>query len=86
MLVEHRVDDVDERLVGGEDAVAAREEVPLQPTLTGVLAQHLHHSAVGRQVVVLRDRVLHPSSPRDLEQRAQPVGCQLVRGEDTEVA
>ena len=35
VLVEHRVDDVDERLVAGEEAVPAGQQVSLQPALAG---------------------------------------------------
>ena len=52
VLVEHRVDDVDERLVAVEQAVAAGEQVALEPALAEVLGQDLHHAAVGREVVV----------------------------------
>ena len=47
MLVEHGVDDVDEGLVGGEEAVAAGEDVAFEPAFEGVLAEHLHDAAVG---------------------------------------
>ena len=47
VLVEHRIDDVNERFIAVEEAVPAREEVALQPALALVLAEHLHHAAVG---------------------------------------
>ena len=47
MLVEHRVDDVDERLVAAEQAVPAGQQVALEPALAGVLGQDLHHPARG---------------------------------------
>ena len=47
VLVEHRVDDVDERLVGIEEAVAAGEQVAFEPALALVLAEHLHDAALG---------------------------------------
>ena len=46
VLVEHRVDDVDERLVAREEAVPAGQQVALQPALALVLAEHFHHAAV----------------------------------------
>ena len=55
MLVEHRIDDVNERLVAREEAVAAREQIAFQPALALMLAQHLHHAAVGREVVVVTE-------------------------------
>jgi len=62
VLVEHRVDDVDERLVAREEAVTAGEQVALQPALTLVLAEHLHDSAVARQVVVGGEQVRLPDA------------------------
>ena len=56
VLVEHGRDDVDERLVAGEEAVAPGEEIALDPALDGVLAQDLHDPAVGRQPVVAGQR------------------------------
>ena len=54
VLVEHRVDDVDERLVAGEEPVPAREQVALEPALAEVLGEDLHHAAVGREPLVGR--------------------------------
>ena len=85
VLVEHRVDDVDERLVAREEAVAAGEQVALEPALAEMLAEHLHHPAVGRQVVVaVRDRRV-PGPVRRLEQRPEAVRGGLVGSEDAEV-
>ena len=54
VLVEHRIDDVDERLVAVEQAVAAREQVAFEPAFALVLAEHLDHAALGSQVIVGR--------------------------------
>ena len=54
VLVEHRVDDVDEGLVAVEHAVAAGEQVALQPALALVLGEHLHDPALRRLVLVGR--------------------------------
>src|SRR5205085_7998007 len=51
VLVEHRVDDVDERLIAGEEAVPPGQQVALQPTLALVLAEHLHDPPVRGQMV-----------------------------------
>jgi hypothetical protein len=86
VLVEHRVDEVDEGFVAGEQAMPAGEQVALQPALAGVLGEHLHHPAVPGQVHVGRlDRVL-PVLAGDLVDRAEPVGLGLVGSEDPEVA
>ena len=49
VLVEHRIDDVDEGLVAVEQPVAAGQQVALEPALARVLRQHLHHAAVAAQ-------------------------------------
>jgi hypothetical protein len=54
VLVEHGIDDVDKGLVAVEKPVPTGEQIALQPALALVLAQHLHHPPVGRQVVVGR--------------------------------
>jgi hypothetical protein len=52
VLVEHRIDDVDERLIAREEAVPAGEEIALEPSLTLVLAEHLHYPPVRCQMIV----------------------------------
>ena len=71
VLVEHRIDDVDEGLVAGEEAVPAGEQIAFEPALAHMLAQHFHHAAVGREVFVSRARsaaiqiaVGRPRTPR----------------------
>ena len=54
MLVEHGIDDVDEGLVAGEEAVPAGQQIAFEPALALVLAQHLHHPPVGGEMVVVR--------------------------------
>ena len=53
MLVDHGIDDVDEGLVAGEEAVPAGQQIAFEPALALVLAQHLHHASVGRKMVVV---------------------------------
>jgi hypothetical protein len=60
VLVEHRVDDVDERLVAVEQPVAAGEQVALEPALAQVLAEHLQHAARAGPVVVGRPDLGEP--------------------------
>ena len=43
-LVQHRVDDVDERLVAVEQAMASGQQIAFEPPLALVLAQHLHYA------------------------------------------
>ena len=42
MLVEHRVDDVNERFITVEESMASGEEVAFQPALALMLTEHLH--------------------------------------------
>ncbi len=85
VLVEHRVDDVDERLVAVEEAVPAGQQVALQPALALVLGEDLHHPAVRGEVVVGREDLGHPGLVGHLEDGAEAVRGGLVRAEDAEV-
>ena len=86
VLRRHRRDDQRERLVGREEAVAAGEQVALEPALAVVLAQHLHHAAVGRRrgrrSAIVRST---QAAVLDLEDRAEPVRVGLVGAEEAEV-
>jgi hypothetical protein len=84
VLVEHRVDDVDERLVAGEQAVPPGEQVPLEEPLADVLGQQLDDPALAVQ------RLSSSATDAcqrggDLEDVLQPVAGQLVGGEGQEV-
>ena len=59
VLVEHRIDDVNESLIARKEAVAAGQEIALEPTLALVLAEHLHDPPVR-----LRDDRPTDSAPR----------------------
>ena len=67
MLVEHRIHNVDKRLVGSEEAVPTGEEIAFEPALAGVFTENLHHSTVRREVVILRNRSSHPGPIRHLK-------------------
>ena len=84
VLDRHRRGDHRERLVGGEQAVAAGEQVALQPALAVVLGEDLHHPPVGADVLVLGAGV-HQAAVLDLEHGAEPVGVGLVGAEEAEV-
>ena len=64
----------------------AGEQVALEPALARVLAQDLHHAAVGREVVVVGQTLGHPGAVGRLEHGVQPVRGGLVGAEDAEVA
>ena len=87
MLVDHRVDDVDERLVAVEQAVPPREQVSLQPALALVLGQHLDYTAgAGKMLVHLRPEEFGvPLLVGGVEDRLKAIGRGLVGAEDPEV-
>ena len=66
MLIEHRVDDVNERLVAGKKPVPAAQEIPFQPPLALVLTEHFHHAAVRSQMIVVWIAIRHPGAIGDL--------------------
>src|SRR5450755_1182127 len=86
MLVEHRVDDVDERLVAIEEAVPAREQVTFQPALALVLAQHFHYPSGGREEFVVGYGGALPLTVGRLKEGFEAVRERLVRAEHTEIS
>jgi hypothetical protein len=78
VLVEHRVDDVDERLVAVEEAVPAGEQVALEPALALVLAEHLHHAPVGARNSSFGTVAASHWRLVDLEDGLEAVGERLV--------
>ena len=88
VLVEHRVDDVDEGFVGGEESVSAGEKIAFEPAFERVLAEHLHHAAVGRQLAavgVFGQIVRQPEFLARFVDGVEPVGRVLVGAEDAKV-
>ena len=86
VLVEHRVDDVDERLIAGEQAVPPGQQITFQPALALVLGQHLHDPPLRGQVVVGLKRSRLPLAIGDFEDGLQAVRGHLVRAEQPEIA
>src|SRR5207244_8398708 len=52
VLVEHRIDDMNERFVAGKQTMPPGEQIPFEPSLAHVLAENLHHTAVRGNVIV----------------------------------
>ncbi len=86
VLVEHGIDDVNEGLIAGEETMPPGKQVALQPALAHVFAQHFHHAAILRQVLVYGPHFGHPLFSRDLVNRIQAIRGRLVRTEHPEVA
>ncbi len=85
VLVDHRVDDMGEGLVRGEQAVPAGEEITLQPALAQVFRQDFHHPAVTGQMFVGRKDLRLPGLSGGLVERAEAVGLGLVGPHHPEV-
>ena len=88
VLVEHRVDDVDERLVAVEQAVPAGQQVALEPALALVLGLSISITRPGAGQVLVdvgAEELGVPLLVGGLEHRLQPVGRRLVGAEDPEV-
>ena len=85
VLIEHRIDDVDEGFVAREEPVPAGQQVSLQPALALVLAEHLHHPAVRREVVVFRVDVGHVAAVGHLKHVLPAVRVVLVGAEQAQV-
>src|ERR1039458_7564587 len=85
MLVEHGIDDVDERFVTGKETVAPREQITFQPALAHVLTEHLQHTAMLREMFINRQDRLHPQLIGRVVKRLQSVRRRLIRTEDAEV-
>ena len=85
MLVDHGVDDVDERLVAAEQTVPAGEQVALEPALAGVLGEDLDDPAAGSEMLVDVPDLPGEDLVGDLVDAVEAVGGGLVRSEDPEV-
>ena len=85
VLIEHRIDDVDERLVAREKSMPAGQQVAFQPALALVLTEHFHHATVRAELFVFRIDVGHVAARRDLQHVLPPVGVVLVGAEQAEV-
>ena len=81
MLIEHRVDDVGERLVARKKPVAAGEQVSFEPALAEMLAQDFHDAAVDAEIDVDVFKACHPLLSAGLVNCIETVRGGLVRTE-----
>jgi len=86
VLVDHRVDEVDEALVARPEAMPAGEDIALEKPLALMLGELLDDVAYGREVFVVRgvivDATAEPLLVRDLVAGLQTIGGRLVGPED----
>src|SRR5436309_14623435 len=85
MLIEHGRDDVDESFIAGKEPVAAGEQIPFEPSLAHVLAQHFHHASVRRDMFIGEQNLRCRYPAGDLKDRGKPVRSGLIRSHDAEV-
>src|SRR5512143_1655646 len=84
MLIEHRVNDMGESLVGSEESMPSGQEITFQPPLQSVLAEHLHDVPVTGEFTTIRILGLdlrHPCFLRGLVHGSQTVGSCFIRPE-----
>ena len=62
------------------------QQIAFEPALAQMLAQHLHHPAIRRDVVVVGQDLRHPDALGHFEHRVEAVGRGLVRTDDAEIA
>jgi len=86
VLVEHRIDDVDERLVAIEDPVPPGEQVALEPALALVLTKHrVQHAPCGREQFVVRQGRCVPLALGGFKEGFQAIRERLVGTKDPEI-
>ena len=85
VLIEHGIHDVDECLVAVEESMPTGEQVALEPALTLVLTEHLHHAAAGSEKLVVRHRRGVPLAIGRFEHRLQSIREGFIRAEDPEI-
>ena len=73
VLIEHRIHDVNKRLIAGKEPVPSREQIAFQPALAQMLAQHFHDPPVGRHMVVVGKNLRHRCSGRSHRTRRPAV-------------
>ena len=88
VLIEHRVDDVDEGLIAVDQSMPAAQNVTLEPSFHRVLAEHLHNSTVRCKlpaVSIFRKVLAEPDLLTNFIDGLELVGLCLVWPEDPEV-
>ena len=73
VLIEHRINNMDECFVTRKKTMASGEQITLEPTLTCMLGKNFHYPPVRRQMFILGQGLCNPGSGRHLKQGVQPV-------------
>jgi len=85
VLIEHRVDDVDEGLVAREETVTPGKQIALEPSLTHVFAKHFHHASIDGEVFVHGQKRFHENFVGGFVDGVEAVRGGLIRAEDAEI-
>src|SRR5512141_2122195 len=75
-----------ERFVTRKEAMAAGQQITFEPTLALVLTQHLHHPAIGADVIVGGNNLCSRAAVCRLEYGIPTVRGSFIRTEDAEVS
>src|SRR5450759_3906705 len=86
MLIKHRIDDMNERLVAVKQPVSAGEQISLEPTFALMLAQHFYYASVGCKKLIVLFRSCYPLPVSGLKNGIQSIGKCLVRSENPKVS
>jgi hypothetical protein len=81
MLIEHRVDHVNECLVARKKPVTASEQVSFEPALAEVFAQDFHDATIDTEVDVDVFNARHPLLSAGFVDRLKTVRGGLIRTE-----
>ena len=85
VLHHHRINNHGKGFVGREEAMPSCQHVALEPSLTQMFAQHLHHSSHRREVVVNRNDFLLPRAVFDLEDIPKAIRIGFIGTEVPEI-
>src|SRR5260370_17234305 len=88
MLIENRVDDVNERLIAVDQTMSVTQNVTFEPPFHRVLAQHLHNSTARYEIApvgIFRKVLAEPDLLTNFVNSLELVGLCLVRPNDPQV-
>ncbi|SKS02156.1 Uncharacterised protein [Mycobacteroides abscessus subsp. abscessus] len=86
MLIDHGINDVRERFVAREQAMASGEQVALQPALAQVFREHLKYPTIATQMIVCGQNRCAPLLVRYIEDVPELVRFGFVWTEKSEVS
>src|SRR5512146_760233 len=86
MLDNHGVGYHGKGFLRSEEPMAACQQIPLQPALAQMLAEHFHNTAIHRDMIIHWLDRSNQAAVFNLKDRAEPIGIGLVRTEEAEVA